>query len=219
MRTQTKVAAVAALALVVLMIAVFVVAQQRGSEGPQPVSSPEERSAVVREDSRILGEEGASGTTFVEFLDFECEACGAAFPIVEELREEYAGEVTFVVRYFPLPGHFNAERAARAVEAAARQGEFEAMYKKMYETQSSWGEAQEPHDDLFRSFAEDLSLDMAQFDADYVSKEVAERVQRDVDDGLALGVQGTPTFYIDGQLFQPQSVEDFDTALKEAIEK
>ncbi|MDN4161921.1 MULTISPECIES: thioredoxin domain-containing protein [Nocardioides] len=207
------------MALIVSMVAVFFVAQQRESDGPRPVSSPEQASAVVREDSRILGEKGTSGTTFVEFLDFECEACGAAFPVVEELREKYAGEVTFVVRYFPLPGHFNAERAARAVEAAARQGEFEALYTKMYETQSSWGEAQEPHDDLFRGFAEDLGLDMAKFDADYASKEVADRVQRDVDDGLALGVQGTPTFYIDGQPFQPQSIEDFHTALDEAIKK
>ncbi|WP_326638028.1 MULTISPECIES: DsbA family protein [unclassified Streptosporangium] len=60
-----------------------------------------------------------SGPGQLEFLDFECEACRAAFPVVEDLHEQYAGKVTFVVRYFPLPGHFNAERAARAVVDAA----------------------------------------------------------------------------------------------------
>ena len=136
---------------------------------------------------------------------------------MEDLREKYAGEVTFVMRYFPLPGHFNAERAARAVESAARQGELEAMYDKMYETQSTWGEAQEPHDDLFRSFAEEIGLDMDQYDEDYASQEVKERISRDVADGSSLGVQGTPTFYLDGELFQPQSAEDFSTALDEAL--
>ncbi len=74
----------------------------------------------------------------MEFLDFECEACRAAFPLVEQLRSQYGDRVNFVVRYFPIPAHFNAERAARAVESAAQQGKFEPMYKKMYETQSQW---------------------------------------------------------------------------------
>ena len=126
--------------------------------------------------------------------------------------------IAFVAfRYFPLPGHFNSERAARAVESAARQGELEAMYSKMYETQESWGEAQEPHDELFRSFAEEIGLDMEQYDADYASEEVADRVARDLEDGTTLGVQGTPTFYLDGELFQPETVDDFSAALDEAL--
>ncbi|QBX57262.1 thioredoxin [Nocardioides seonyuensis] len=206
-------------AIVVAALAILFVVNQSGEDevGPSAVESPTEENAIVRADSRILGEEGTSGVTFVEFLDFECEACGAAYPIVEDLREKYAGEVTFVIRYFPLPGHFNSERAARAVESAARQGKLEEMYSKMYETQETWGEAREPHDDLFRSFAEELGLDMDQYDADYASAEVADRVARDIEDGTTLGVQGTPTFYVDGELFQPQSVDDFSTVLDEAL--
>ena len=212
----------AAIALGVLVTAAVVVmlffVQSRGGDQPDSVAagSPEQ-SLLVREDSRLLGEEGASGVTVVEFLDFECEACRAAYPIVEQLREEYAGQVTFVARYFPLPGHFNAERAARAVESAARQGEFETMYQMMYETLELWGEAQVPHDELFRGFAEEIGLDMEQYDADYASEDVAERVQRDVEDGLALGVQGTPTFYVDGEPLQPRSYEDFTSAIDAAL--
>ena len=136
---------------------------------------------------------------------------------VEQLRAEYDGRVTFVARYFPLPGHVNAEPAARAVESAARQGEFEEMYQMMYETQAEWGESQDPKDDLFRSYAEDLGLDMEQYDADFASPEVAARVQRDVEDGMELGVQGTPTFYLDGELLQPRTYEDFTQALDEAL--
>lgn len=218
MTNQTKAAIALGIVVTAAVVAMLLLLQSRGAEQPDRVSagSPEQ-SLLVREDSRILGEQGASGVTVVEFLDFECEACRAAYPIVEQLREEYAGEVTFVARYFPLPGHFNAERAARAVESAARQGELEAMYQLMYQTQESWGEAQVPHDDLFRDFAEEVGLDMEQFDADYASAEVAERVQRDVDDGLELGVQGTPTFYVDGEPLQPRSYEDFTAAIDAAL--
>lgn len=219
MRSQTK-AALAVAVIVILAIGGVIIAsqsQQRDQTAAADVSAATADGAIVREDSRILGEEGSSDVTFVEFLDFECEACGAAYPIVEDLRAKYAGEVTFVIRYFPLPGHFNAGRAARAVESAARQGELEAMYSKMYETQKEWGEAQEPKDDLFRSFAEEIGLDMDQYDADYASEEVDERISRDVADGESLGVTGTPTFYVDGELFQPKTVEDFSAALDEAL--
>ena len=111
---------------------------------------------VVRENSHRLSSPPDSDVTFVEFLDFECEGCGAAFPAVEQLRAQYGQQVTFVARYFPMPGHFNGERAARAVEAAAQQGQFEPMYKKMFETQSQWGEQQVPADEVFRGYATEL---------------------------------------------------------------
>lgn len=218
MSRQTKIAAIIAGIVIVALVGVFIASTQGNSDEPIAVDSQKE-SALMRPDARVLGDKGSSGVTFIEFLDFECEACGAAFPIVEDLREQYAGEVTFIARYFPLPGHFNAERAAWAVESAARQGKLEEMYRKMYETQSTWGEAQEPHDDLFRTFAEEIGLDMDQFDADYASEEVKARVQRDVDDGIELGVRGTPTFYLDGKPFEPQSVEDFSRAIDEALKK
>jgi protein-disulfide isomerase len=218
-RNPTKAALAVAVLVLLAISGAFVVSQVQGGDEPAAaeVSEAIADGAIVRDDSRILGEEGSSGVTFVEFLDFECEACGAAYPVVEDLREKYAGEVTFVIRYFPLPGHFNAGRAARAVESAARQGELEAMYNRMYETQEEWGEAREPKDDLFRGFAEEIGLDMDQYDADYASQDVEERISRDVADGESLGVSGTPTFYVDGELFQPQTVEDFTTVLDEAL--
>ncbi len=219
MRTQTKAALAVAVLIVLAIGGALAVNQMRGGSEPAAadVSSAIADGAIIGEDSRVLGEEGSSDVTFVEFLDFECEACGAAYPIVEDLREKYAGEVTFVIRYFPLPGHVNSGSAARAVESAARQGELEAMYSRMYETQKEWGESQDSKEDLFRTFAEDLGLDMDQYDADVSSEDVGARVAKDVADGESLGVSGTPTFYVDGELFQPQSVEDFTSVLDEAL--
>ncbi|MGW0520122.1 DsbA family protein [Crossiella sp. NPDC003009] len=102
----------------------------------------------------------------MEFLDLECEACRAAFPGVERLRAEYDGKVTFVMRYFPIPSHRNAELAARAVEAAGTQGKLEPMYKLMYETQPEWGDQQTDHRATFLGFARRLGLDLPAFERD-----------------------------------------------------
>lgn len=216
MRVQTKVSLAIALAMVIGIVS-FLALSGDDEGGPVVASTPEQTSALVRDDSHVLGEDAAGDVTFVEFLDFECEACRAAFPVVEDMRKQYAGDVTFVMRYFPLPSHFNSERAARTVEAAARQGRLEDMYTMMFETQASWGESREPADDLFRTYAEDLGLDMAQFDADYADPEVAARVQRDVDDGIELGVECTPTFFINGEPFLPETVGDFNEVLDAAL--
>ncbi len=214
MSKQIKLSVVVIAAFVLVLAGLLTIANLT-SDDAQTATADE--SLLVREDSHILGQPGDSGVEFVEFLDFECEGCRAAYPAVEQLREEYEGRVTFVARYFPLSGHFNAERAARAVEAAAQQGKFEQMYQVMFETQTEWGEQQEPLDDLFRSYAEDLDLDMAQYDADYADPATAERIQKDQADGEALGVSGTPTFFVDGELLQPRSYEDLTDALDAAL--
>lgn len=219
MHTQTKIGLVVGTVVAMLIVAV-VGAVWLGGEPPRPDEQADDaigESVLVREDSRILGQQGTTDVTFVEFLDFECEACRAAYPVIEELREEYAGRVTFVVRYFPLDGHFNSERAARAVESAARQGQFEAMYRMMFETQSAWGDADVPHDDLFRSYASELGLDLTRYDADYASDEVAERVQRDYDEAIGLNLTATPTIYIGGRLVKPETVGDLYDAVDEAL--
>lgn len=174
---------------------------------------------LVRENSHRLNTVPDSDVTFVEFLDFECEACRAAFPLVEQLRSEYGDRVNFVVRYFPIQSHFNAERAARAVEAAAQQGEFEPMYKKMYETQSLWGEQRTPADETFRGFAAELGIDMAAFDDAYNDPATIDRINLDVADGQALGVKGTPTIFLDGNQVQFRSYKDLSAAVDQALKE
>ena len=172
---------------------------------------------LVRDNSRRLTTVPDSDVTVVEFLDFECEACRAAFPMVEQLRAEYGDRVNFVIRYFPIQSHFNAERAARAVESAAQQDKFEPMYKKMYETQSQWGEQRTPADSMFRGFATELGLDMAAFDAAYNDPATLDRVNLDVADGKALGVRGTPTFFLDGNEVDFRTFEEFSAAVQQSL--
>ena len=177
---------------------------------------PDDAGQLVRENSRVLSKAPNEQAVLVEFLDYECEGCRAAYPFVEELRAEYADTVTFVHRYFPLPGHRNSMNAALAVEAAAQQGQYEAMYQRMFETQEQWGESGEDQSAVFRGFAEDLGLDMAAFDAAVADPATEERIKLDVADGEALGVGGTPTFYLDGEVLNPESLEGFRDAVESA---
>ncbi|MFC7842770.1 DsbA family protein [Streptomyces sp. NPDC057382] len=179
---------------------------------------PAAEALPVRASSHRLTEPKNSELTVVEFLDFECEACGAYYPVVEKLRKEYGDRVTFVARYFPMPGHRNAEPAARAAEAAARQGRFEAMYNKLFTTQKEWGESQEWKAPVFRGYAKELGLNMEKFDADFADPETAGRIQADQRDGLGLDVQGTPTFFMDGSKIQPPgSYEEFKTLIDDRL--
>lgn len=215
----------------IAIVAVIAIATSGGEEekpalaattaASEPATTPQQETAttpqVVAGDPRRLGRPGKTGVTFTEFLDFECEACAAAYPAIEQLREEYAGRVTFNLRYFPIDSHKNARNAALAVEAAAQQGKLEAMYQRMYATQKSWGEQQASQAQLFRTFAKDLGLNMREYDAAVADPDTAARVQRDVEAGQQLGVQGTPSFFINEERIEPQSFEDLRQQLDAAI--
>lgn len=209
LNTRLSIGIAAAFALVVgVLLVVNATSDPTPTLSPSGGVSPGVDPRLVRPDSHRLSTAADGKVTFVEFLDFECAACRAAFPAVEKLREQYDGKVTFVVRYFPIESHFNAERAARAVEAAAQQGKFEAMYQKMFESQGEWGGQQVPADEAFRSFAKGLGLDLAAFDKAYGDPGTLLRIKKDAEDGIAVGVQGTPSFFLNGKQIQPQSLDD-----------
>ncbi|WP_284987837.1 thioredoxin domain-containing protein [Arthrobacter sp. fls2-241-R2A-172] len=183
---------------------------------PGPASAPVDGGQLVREDSHRITTPATEKAQLVEFLDFECESCRAAYPLVEELKKEYGDRITFVHRYFPLPGHRNSGTAALAVEAAAQQGKYEQMVAKMFETQAEWGEKQDSQAALFRSYAQELSLDMTRYDTDVADEKTKERIRKDVDDGTALGVTGTPTFFLDGKKLTLNTEEQFRQLLDDA---
>lgn len=218
MNTNTKVALGFTGFVILVILAFIAIAIIQAQSRPEPVADPQTGlPQTVREDSHRLTDPESSTVTFVEFLDFECEACGAAYPYVEQLRAEFGDRVTFVMRYFPLPSHMNSNNAAVAAEAAARQGQLEAMYQKLFESQAEWGEKQDSQAALFRTYADELGLDMVQYDADVADPSTLERVKSDFDDGLALGVASTPTMFVNDVLVELTSFEDIRGAIEDAL--
>ena len=202
----------------ILGISVYLSVRERDMAAMTQVKT-EDVGQLVRNNSNRLNSVPGSDVTFVEFLDFECEACRATFPLVEQLRVKYGDRVNFVVRYFPIQAHHNAERAARAVESAAQQGKFELMYKKMYETQSEWSEQTAAADATFRGFASEIGMNMAKFDADYNAPATTDRIAQDVADAKALGVDGAPTIFLNGQRLKFKTYSDLSTAIEQALQK
>ena len=218
MKTPVKATLVTIAVVAVLVVAALIYVLVNQSQVAPPSSGAGSSSAqLVRENSHVLDDGGEGAVTVVEFLDFECEACGSFYPIVEDLREQFAGEITYVVRYFPLPGHFNSKNAAIAAEAAAQQDRFEDMYHRLFETQAEWGEAQESRAELFRGFAEELGLDMVAYDAAVADPSTTERVDKDFEEGRALGVSSTPTFFVDGKLAGLQEWDDLENLIQAAV--
>lgn len=209
-------AAIVAAALLVL--GGLIIVQVTTGGDPSEAEPADTASVVERADSHVLDDPSDPRATLVEFLDFECEACGAAYPFIEQLRQQYRDDLKLVIRYFPLDGHLNSRNAAHAVEAAARQGELEAMYSMMFQTQAQWGDQRVDHSDLFRGFAEDIGVDMAQYDRDVASDDVAARVERDYRDGRTVGVSGTPSFFLDGERMEITSTQDFIDQIEQAIQ-
>ena len=131
--------------------------------------------------------------TLVEYGDYECPYCGKAYPIVKRVQRELGDRLRFVFRNFPLNTiHAHASVAAQAAESAGAQGKFWEMHDLLYENQDKLADA-----DL-NSYALKLGLEIYRFEADMSSQVFAARVREDFRGGVRSGVNGTPTFFING---------------------
>jgi protein-disulfide isomerase len=131
--------------------------------------------------------------TLVEYGDFECPSCGAAYPIVEGVRRRMGERLRFVFRHFPLTQmHPHAMHAAEAAEAAGAQGKFWQMHGMLFEHQAALEDA-----DLVR-YANALHLDGKRFASELASEAHVERIREHIRSGIRSGVNGTPTFFING---------------------
>lgn len=204
-----------AMIVAVLVALVAAVTFSRAGEEAAPTGSGSGASApLVRDDSPRLT--SGKKAVFVEYLDFECEACGAAHPVMTDLRAKYGKDVTFVVRYLPL--HGNSMNAALAAEAAREQDKFEEMHDKLFETQAEWSHSESSKEKTFEGYAQELGLDMKQYRASLKDPAAAQRIEQSKKDAQTLGVTGTPTFFLDGEKIEPTTIADFETKLDAAIE-
>ncbi|MGH9401933.1 MAG: thioredoxin domain-containing protein [Terriglobia bacterium] len=177
---------------------------------PAPAAALEQR--LVRADSHATGNL-QSPVTVVEFGDFECPICGLAQKSVTQMLDQYGSRIRFVFRQFPLASvHPRAEKAAEASECAAVQGKFWEAEKLFYQKQADLSSG------ALDRYAGDLGLNTTQFGSCLASGAMAPRVQQDIADGKALGVVGTPTFFVGHQeIYGPPNYAQLSSMLDEQL--
>ena len=168
----------------------------------------------ISERDHALGPADAP-VTLVEYGDYECPYCGRAYPIVKRLQQELGDKLRFVFRNFPLNTiHEHAGVAAQAAEAANAQGRFWEMHDLLYENQEDLADA-----DLNR-YALKLGLEIYRFEADLSGEVFAKKIREDFRGGIRSGVNGTPTFFINGLRYNgPLEYEALRKALDEELNK
>jgi protein-disulfide isomerase len=184
------------------------------SQYQNPALKAADPARLTRADSPRIGSASAK-VTLVEFGDYQCPSCATANPTVKAVMAKYPNEVTFVFRHFPLSQHATAPLAAEAAEAAGAQGKYWEMHNMLYEKQTEWASANAPLD-IFTKYAEQLGLNVDQFKTAVTSNSAAGKIQQDSADGSSLGVNSTPTFYINGYPLTG-SLQELSATIEKAI--
>jgi protein-disulfide isomerase len=154
--------------------------------------------------------------TLVEYGDYECPYCGMAHPVVKEVQRVLGNQLRFVFRNFPLAeAHPHARFAAQAAEAAGTQGRFWEMHDMLFENQA----ALEPAD--VGGYAKSIGLDVGRFEQELEAGTYAKKVRDDFRSGARSGVNGTPTFFVNGERYDGSwaNQEGFIRALRDAAKQ
>ena len=173
------------------------------TEPPQPVQ------LISVDDDPARGDLNAS-VTVVEFTDFQCPACAAMQPVLEEVLASYGNKVRFVVRDFPLDKHENARKAAEAANAAKAQGKFFEYASLLFKRQQALDVPS------LKKYATELGLNRTRFDSELDRGIYADEVKHDMEDGEMYGIGSTPTIFINGIKLKVLSAEDLRAAIDRA---
>jgi len=185
------------LGIVTVLIVVLGAYFMGGSTPNKPTQAVDQKILIKQDSHKITAKK--TQVTLVEFADFQCPACQASHPIVKQLLVEYKDSLTFVFRQYPLPMHKNSMKAANAAESAGAQKKFFEMNDLLFDNQTEWGESNKP-EEFFEKYAKKLDLDLDKFNEELKTKKYEARIKADQADGNTLGVNSTPTFFINGKM-------------------
>src|SRR6185312_13785304 len=174
------------------------------------ITEPEPPVMSVSVDDDPARGDATAPVTIVEFTDFQCPACAAMHPVLEEVLKSYGNKVRFVVRDFPLTQHENASKAAEAANAANAQGKFFEYISVLFKNQKALDVAS------LKKYASDLGLDRGKFDAALDRGTYAAEVNKDVSDGELYGVGSTPTIFVNGVQLRVLSADGLRAAIDRA---
>ena len=204
-------------AIAAALVAAFVAASMfyRKQEQQQATATAAAQpDRLVRPYSPTLGPADAP-VTIVEFLDPECEACASMHPIVKRVIGEFEGRVRLVVRYMPF--HGNSAYAASLLEATRAHGSYWGMLETFFLRQHEWASHGAPRPDLLLGYAVLGGIDQATWKDEAANPEFQQRIRQDFEDGKALGVARTPTFFVNGTPLAQIGYEPLRSAVEQAL--
>jgi len=186
--------------------------QTAGARPPGPAQpDPNKVYALNVGNSPIKGPKEAP-VTIVEFSDYQCPFCAQADALIEEVLADYPNDVRFVYKQFPLTTiHPNAMPASKAALAAGKQGKYWEMHKILFQNSRALGPEQ------LKQYAQQAGLDVAKWEADMNSPEIAEQVNAEMREAQAAEVRGTPSIFVNGKRLMNRSKDGFKVMIDEAL--
>lgn len=161
-----------------------------------PAAPVRESNTLVRPHSPVMGPIDAK-VTIVEFFDPSCEACRAFYPVVKQLLAQYPQDLRVVLRYTPF--HKGSDDAVRILETARLQNVFEPVLQALLASQPDWAPHDGPQLDKAWAAAGAAGLDVVRAKQAMMAPEITATLKQDVDDVKAVGITGTPTFFVNGK--------------------
>lgn len=207
---------------IIVVVIIAAIAWALSADNSSAPATPEavEAELNVAEDDLTIGPDDAP-VTLVKFSDFQCPACTSMNGILNEVLDDYEGDIQYVYKHFPLRQiHEYADVSAQASEAADEFDKFSEMKNTLFENQSEWSEleSQEEVKDQFISYAEDLDIDPEEFQEEMEKDEVQDKINEDRDLGNDLGVSGTPTLFINGEQVEVNTFSDLQDRIDSELE-
>ena len=202
--------------LVALVVGGGIFGMVKLASRPASETGPAITVNAVNSEDWIKGNRDAK-VVLIEYSDFQCPACAFYYPLLEKFSEEFGDKLAIAYRHFPLQNHQNAKSAAYAAEAAGRQEKFWEMHDLIFDNQKDWKDKQST-DEVFINYAQTLNLNLDQFKMDFASKEIRKKVEGTYQNGISLGLNSTPTFFLNGKkISNPRNYEEFRNVILQAI--
>jgi len=202
------------IAIVLIAFGIYYFTQNKTEEVADVTNSSKVPANLTREFNHKKGPDNAK-IKIVEFYDPECEACAAFFPYVKEILFQYKDDIQLTARYALY--HGNSELAAKASEASALQGKFWEFQELLFLNQKEWSHSKIPSTDKFIKYAKDLDLNISKFMTDMNDLKRMETISIDVEDGKKIGINGTPTFYVNGKLLENLNPVAFRSMIEQEL--
>lgn len=205
-------------AVAIILVVVFGLIQIINSSSSTPGGKVIKVAPVTAKD--ITKGNSKSKVVLIEYSDFQCPACAAYHPLVNQLVADYSDKILFVYRMFPLTNiHPNSHISAQAAYAALKQGKFFEMSDLLFSNQTDWAEQSDPTG-IFTDYARKLNLNLSKFQTEMNSSEAKNYVNNSETEAISEGMNETPTFILDGvKITNPQNIEDFKKLIDQELKK